>query len=406
MTRQDHLDRVVGLWLGLPAGQSPPRLPDELAALLLRDEERRSAHRDPWGCWEFPFSDNFQRGRLFEPEIDAWLAGQRARLAADGVRLEPLWPDGHAFALAVSHDVDDLSHQVTPGQWLRSARLRMGADGWRARLKAALATVPASLWQVRLLSRAPDLAASVERALAIETELGVRASWFFTVWPCAKPHPVDCVYRLDDPCRFEGRVRPVGEVVRAIAERGHEVGLHGSFASALEPGLLADQAQTLARASGRPVRATRQHWLHWRIDHTPALQQAAGLEVDGTLGFNDGVGFRAGTSLPVPLWDESRQREVGVLALPLAVMDVALFRPGALGLDLALALSLSDRLVGRVAELGGLVSLLIHPSHLAEPRVESLFRHVVAKARAQGAWTATHGEILDHWTRRAAALGY
>lgn len=406
MTRQDHLDRVVGLWLGLPAGQLPPRLPDALAALLLRDEERGFAHRDPSGCWEYPFSDNFHRGRLFEPEIDSWLADQRQRLTSDGVRLEPLWPSGHPFVMAVSHDIDELSHQMTARQWLRSARLRLAASGWRGRMKALLAGLPVSLWQLRHVRAAPDLAATIERALTIEAELGIRASWFFTVWPCGRPHPVDCVYSFDESCRFEGRVQPVRDMVRAVAGRGHEVGVHGSFASALEPELLVDEAAVTAAASGRPVRATRQHWLHWQVDHTPALQERAGLAVDGTLGFNNSAGFRAGTSLPFPLWDERQGRELNVLAVPLTMMDVALFRPGAMGLDLSLALSLADRLLNCVADLGGLLSLLIHPSHLLDPRVEALMRHVAAKALARGAWTATHGEIRDHWDRRAAVLGY
>ncbi|CAA7618772.1 conserved hypothetical protein [Magnetospirillum sp. LM-5] len=406
MTRDAYLARLVGLWLGLPADREPPALPDDLAALLLRDEERRSAHRDSSGCWEFPFSDNFHRGRLFEPEIDAWLADQRRRLSSDGVRLEPLWPGGHAFALALSHDVDELSHQVTVRQWLRATRLRLAVDGGRTRLRAVVAGLPVSLWQLRQVRPAPDLTATIERALAVEAELGVRASWFFTVWPCRRPHPVDCVYSLDEPCRFEGRVQSVRDVVGAVADRGHEVGLHGSFASALEADLLACEAKALAAASGRPIRSTRQHWLHWRVDHTPALQESAGLAVDGTLGFNNSPGFRAGTSLPFPLWDGRHEREVDVLAVPMSMMDVALFRPGAMGLDLALALSLADRLLDRVAGLGGLLSLLIHPSHLIDPRVEALLRHVVAKAMGSGAWVATHGEIRDHWDRRAAMLGY
>src|SRR5205823_4154390 len=98
-----------------------PQLPDQLARLVLRAEEYEQPHRDRWGCWEFGFSDNFRRGALWEPEVDVWIAAER-RLLAHKVTLEPLWPDGHRFAVCLTHDVDLISSASTPAQALRAAR--------------------------------------------------------------------------------------------------------------------------------------------------------------------------------------------------------------------------------------------------------------------------------------------
>ena len=330
MTREEYLRDMVRLWLGLPAGAEVPPLPDHLAARLLRDEERASHHRDQWGCWEFGFSDAHHRGALLVPEIDQWLADRRAA----GCGGTPMWPDGHGFALAVSHDVDDLSHHVTPAQWARVARLRLaGRGGVKGRLRALAEGLPVTAWQALAIRPAPDLAATVERALDIEAELGIAASWFFTVWPISHASPYDCTYDPDDPCTFRGRRATVAEVIRAVAQAGHDVGLHGSYPTAADGDALAAEKARLERVLGRTVASTRQHWLHWLVDETPGHQAAAGLMIDGTLGFNGSAGFRAGTSLPFPSWPS------GILEIPLTVMDAALFRPGAMGLDLDLAVT-------------------------------------------------------------------
>jgi peptidoglycan/xylan/chitin deacetylase (PgdA/CDA1 family) len=393
MTRDEYLRWIVQRWLDLPAGACPPVLPNELAALLLRDEERLTAHRDPWDNWEFPFSEVFRRGTLLAPEIDTWAASCPGR--------RPLWPDGHKFALAISHDVDDVSHRVTPAQWWRRAKLALGGGA-----KAAIRSLPGTVWQARTLSPTPDTDPTIGRLLDIERELAIPASWFFTVWPPARPHLVDCVHAFADPCRFRGRRATVADVIRAVADCGHEVGLHGSYVSAIDGPALVAEKTALDGVLGQPTTSIRQHWLHWRVDTTPHLQAAAGFTVDGTLGFNNSAGFRCGTSLPFPWWDGG---PLDILMVPVSVMDVALFRPGDMGLDLTLALRLVDDIIQRVEASGGILSLLIHPNHIIDPRVETLLRHTVGTCWERGALLATHADIRRSWDLRvdaqAAQLG-
>ncbi|RAU21864.1 hypothetical protein CU669_11205 [Paramagnetospirillum kuznetsovii] len=396
MNRQDYLRRVVRLWLGLPQGAITPDLPESLASLLIRDEERLNPHRDAWGCWEYAFSDNHHRGALLVPEIDQWVQAQRRQ----GFGGEPLWPNGHRFTLTISHDVDDLSRHITAKQWARQAAIRMRGD-----VKSVIAALPVSLWQTRSIRPTPSLADSLEKALSIEAEFKISASWFFTVWPIDRSSPYDCIYALGDPCRFRGHPTTVAALMRTVASEGHDVGLHGSYGSAVHDGALAAEKHILEMALGKPIVSTRQHWLHWRVDKTPRLQANAGLKVDGTLGFNGSAGFRAGTSLPYPLWDDEHGQPLDILEVPLAVMDVGLFRLGAMGLDLALAKRVVDQITARVATAGGALSLLIHPSHLVDPKVEALMRWTISHCIEQGAWIANHAQIRRHWDERAARLG-
>jgi hypothetical protein len=123
-----YLDDTVRVWLGLPRELEPPRLPRELARLLLRLEEHEIGRRDRWGCWDHEFSGNADR--LRRAEVDRWLTERREELAGE-VALEPLWPDARPLAVCVTHDVDLVSNETTARQLVRHARAgaaRIGAE--------------------------------------------------------------------------------------------------------------------------------------------------------------------------------------------------------------------------------------------------------------------------------------
>jgi peptidoglycan/xylan/chitin deacetylase (PgdA/CDA1 family) len=373
-----HLERTVRTCLGLRADApvDVPELPNRLARLLLRDEEReRPDQRDRWGRWEFEFSENFRAGRLWVPEVDEWLSAQRAELAKR-VELEPLWPEGRRFAVCLTHDVDMVSRQATPRQIARAVRLGLSARGYRSHHERA--------WAARALARAarfglarvPSCGETLERCLAIEQHAGVVASYFFTVYPPARPSPYDCVYRFSDDCEFLGRRRPVRDVIRAIADDGFDVGLHGGYHTAGDASALTAEKDMLEIAAGREITTTRQHYLHWDVRRTPLLHERAGLRADSTLGFNRNVGFRAGTSLPFRLCD--------IEAL--------------LTLDVAEAGALVERMLETVANVEGVATILVHPHVLMRKDVADLYRRAIQQAIGAGAWVTSLQEI-DHWWR-------
>ena len=175
--------------------------------------------------------------------------------------------------------------------------------------------------------RAPSLAATIERSVALEAERGLTASYFFTVPPAGPWTRWDCVYAPDDRCTFRGAEQRIGDVMRTLRVEGFDVGLHGSYESARTPGVLERERATLEAAIGAPVETTRQHFLHWDVRWTPQLQEQAGLRADSSLGFNRTVGFRAGTSLPFRQFDVAADRALDVVEVPLAVQDAALLGP-------------------------------------------------------------------------------
>lgn len=404
-TRQ-YLADTARTWIGLPASRAAetPELPVHLSRLLLRAEEYERSYRDQWGCWEFSFGESFRRGTVLEPEIDLWVSEQR-RALADTSDLEPLWPGGHSFAILLTHDVDLLSERMTPRQVLRSMRAGFSGRPPGSHESIVRFARPA----IRILralqsgiERAPQ-AKMLELSLDIEREHGVTATYYVTVNPEA-PCRYDCLYDFGDLSRFRGERMRVGNVLRAVAAEGFEIGLHGSYESALRPGVLANERDSLREATGIEAVTTRQHFVHWDVTVTPRLQSEAGILGDSSVGFNRGVGFRAGTSLPFHHYDLSADERFDLLEMPFVVHDGALFRADALELDAELARETAETLLDTLAANGGLATFIFHPNNLANDGYVELLRFVIGYGKARNAWFASAMDVAHWWLKREGRL--
>ncbi len=102
------------------------------------------------------------------------------------------------------------------------------------------------------------------------------------------------------------------------------VGLHPSYKSNQQLGLLCEEKKRLEQILGKEVANTRQHFL--KIEHKKTFVSlvGAGFTHDYSLGFADVVGFRAGLSRPFP-WFNLRANRISELTLhPFAYMEVTL----------------------------------------------------------------------------------
>jgi peptidoglycan/xylan/chitin deacetylase (PgdA/CDA1 family) len=400
-----HVAAMTRAWLGVTTPTADvPAMPDALARRLLRLEEFEHSHRDQWGNWEFAFCDAYRDGRLWQPDVDRWLDDCRRQLGLDG---RTRWPDGRPFAICLSHDVDLVSDGVTPGQALRSMRLAWLGDGRSARDRALRFARP-GVRAVRALrdgiSTAPRTDA-LERCLEIEKRNDVSATYFFTAYPGGDGHRFDCVYDFGDRCRFGGSATTVAELMRSVDRDGFEVGLHGSYNSALLPGRLAAEKAAIEQATGLSVTSTRQHFLHWDIRRTPTLQQDAGFSADSTLGFNRNIGLRSGTSLPFRLFDVDADCAFELVELPIVVSDPALLRGDALELGPELSRETLRAMLDRVSAVGGVATLVFHPNNLVQVDYLRLFEDAVAYGRDRGAWFASVRD-LDGWFRTREAVSH
>jgi hypothetical protein len=124
-----------------------------------------------------------------------------------------------------------------------------------------------------------------------------------------------------------------------------------------------EERQRLEHAIGRSVVACRQHWLRFSWQKTWTAQAAAGLKIDGTLGFNDRPGFRNGAALCYEPWS-SAGGLTGISILPLVLMDSQIYDYERISSELV-SLNLR-KWIGEIKAVGGQASVLWHPHTLSK----------------------------------------
>ena len=394
---QRHLAETVRSWLGVPRGAADylPALPERLARLLLRLPEHEHEERDRWGRWDHEQSERYETRSLWEAPIDAWVAERRAQTPGS-----PLWPHNAPFAVCLTHDVDLVSSASTPAQIARYARAGLDREGSGV-VRFARPAVRVARSLRAGVSRAPSTSDTLERSAEILRRRGLTASYLFTVPGSSR---FDCAYAPEDMCAFRGRRMRIADVMRALADEGFDVGLHGSYGASGKHGALAAERTRLADATGLAITSTRQHLLSWDVRWTPALQEKAGLRVDSSLGFNRNVGFRAGTSLPFRWFDVSSSRTLELIEVPVVLSDVGLLGSWGRGLELRDAKELVSSFADDAARMGTVTTVVFHPDKLVRDDWLDLYETTLDEFVARGAWVTSLAGLETWWREREARL--
>jgi hypothetical protein len=179
------------------------------------------------------------------------------------------------------------------------------------------------------------------------------------------------------------------------------VAVHGSIASATEPGVLERQKQEVEGVIGQPVLTTRQHYLQYDPARTPAIQAAAGLLADGTQGFNDTIGFRAGTSFPYRVWDWAGNRLLRLWQVPLHIQDGPLLRQWKTTEE---AVAACVRMLDQVQHVGGCLGILFHPAQLVTELGFAVYQGILQEARRRNAWGTSMREVAQWWNAQVRAV--
>jgi peptidoglycan/xylan/chitin deacetylase (PgdA/CDA1 family) len=373
--------------------------------MLAREEERASTRRDQWECFAGNFSRMHELGVLDQPLVNLLVAQLARRVVSwcgqRGTRHEPVprWKNGARFAVALTHDVDDVQLYSLRNAW-RLLGLVRGPRSYAFR-KA----VDTTLRTLARAGRGRDPYWNFDRWAAEESRRGFRSCFYFCPPAPATRHEYDALYTMADRLEFEGRRTTVAELIRTLGERGFEIGLHGGYMSHLDADELAREKRQIEEAAGRAIGGVRQHFLRFEAARTWGAQERAGFGYDSTLGYNEAIGFRAGIAAPFHPWDAARARAMDLLELPLTAMDGALFRT--MKLDPAAAAAKVCEHLNRVEDVGGLAVLLWHPNAAAEEHFPGWWPCYLAALdhiAARHAWVATPSEIAAWWRDRSARL--
>jgi peptidoglycan/xylan/chitin deacetylase (PgdA/CDA1 family) len=213
-----------------------------------------------------------------------------------------------------------------------------------------------------------------------------------------KPHETDPVYRYSDTVVFDGEEYTIAEMIREIDARGWEIGLHPTWNAYDDVDELKFQKGQLEDIVGHEIVSVRQHYLHYDITKTPRAHAEAGFQYDSTLGFNDNVGFRFGTSYPWNLYDIDTEKDLPILEIPLIAQDGAMLsETKGLRIDEDTATEYVIKLAEKIQEVGGVLTLLWHPSYIRKESWWNTYSTILDYLGKQNAWFGTMKEIGEKW---------
>lgn len=188
-------------------------------------------------------------------------------------------------------------------------------------------------------------------------------------------------------------IEDVRKDVKTAAAGGSELAIHGIDAwRDAESGR--EELRQLVAFVGQQTAGVRMHWLYFNRD-SPETLEKAGFDYDSTCGYNETVGYRAGTSQPF--------RPIGcsaLIELPMTIMDSALFSSGRMGLTFMQAMPLCKRIVEHAKRAGGAVVINWHDRSLVPERLLGRFyEQLLMEVREGGrVWFAKVKEAVE-WFR-------
>jgi hypothetical protein len=137
------------------------------------------------------------------------------------------------------------------------------------------------------------------------------------------------------------------------------------------------------------------HWL-LRDKDTPAALEEACFAYDSTVGYNETVGYRAGTTQVFrPLGART------LLELPMHIQDGALFYPQRLNLTERGARQRCRILIENTRKFAGVLTVLWHDrSHAAERFWGDFYKWLVRTLKSMNMWFATGAQATDWFRQR------
>jgi hypothetical protein len=338
------------------------------------------------------------------PALELHIALLRDLILNSGMPLVeiPPVPEGYRFIASLTHDIDHpsirrhkLDHTILG--FLYRAVLGSLVKLWRKQLPvrsllrnwSAAAKLP-----FVYLGLAKDFWYEFDRYLRLEEGL---PSTFFVI------PKGDCPGRLGNGMApaFRASRYGAGDIalkIRKLMSAGCEIGLHGIDAWIDSPSG-GDELEVVRGITGAQRMGVRMHWLYFG-EQSPFVLDEAGADYDSTKGYNETVGYRAGTTQAFKPLGVNR-----LLELPLHIMDTALFFPAHLNLSPAEASSRVGRIMDNAVQFGGTVTVNWHDRSIAPERCwDDFYVDLVNELRSRGAWFATASDTVKWFRLRRSAV--
>jgi hypothetical protein len=156
-----------------------------------------------------------------------------------------------------------------------------------------------------------------------------------------------------------------------------------------------DEREKVQKITGEGDIGIRMHWLYFDSQAPVALEKA-GFSYDSTLGYNETIGYRSGTTqvFKHPNADH-------LMELPLHIMDTALFYASYMNLSDNHGAAVMRPLIENAARFGGVLTINWHGRSLGPERLwGECYRQLLDDLKSSSVWFATASEAVSWFKRR------
>jgi peptidoglycan/xylan/chitin deacetylase (PgdA/CDA1 family) len=337
------------------------------------------------------------------PTLDLHISLLRELIVSHGVTLIeiPPVPTGHRFIVSLTHDVDHprvrqhmCDHTMfgflyrafiaSVIDFCRGRRsLRQVATNWKAALSLPLvfAGIVKDFWN------------QLDRYLELERDL---PSTFFVI-PTKGDAGVDFHGRTRTKRASRYALADIADDLKKLLSAKREIAVHGIDAWR-DSAKGRDERKQVQKITGTVETGVRMHWLYFD-SQTPSILEKTGFSYDSTVGYNETIGYRAGTT------QVFKHPEVDhLLELPMHIMDTALFYPSYMNLPNERASAAMLPLIENVTRFGGVLTINWHDRSLGPERLwGDAYLDLLRDLRARTPWFATALQAVSWFRKRRAA---
>jgi len=334
------------------------------------------------------------------PTLDIHLSLLRNWIISAGISFIeiPPVPAGYKFMACLTHDVDYITikqHKFDHTMWGFLSRATIDSSIKFLRGKLSLRKLLKN-WNAVLtlplvyLGIIKDLWFNFDRYMELEKEY---KSTFFII--PFKNKAGESVY-LDQSERRATKydIVDIRKEIQKLIENDFEIALHGIDAWHSSQSAKDEFARVTNETKNKQL-GIRMHWLCYD-SFTPAILDEAGFLYDSTFGYNETVGFRAGTSQVF-----RPPGTTSILELPLSIQDVALFMPGYLNLSDQEGLYLCHKILHHTFNCGGVITILWHLRSIAPERLwDDFYMKLLETLKDYNVFFATATQAVQWYSKR------
>ena len=271
---------------------------------LITGQHETGMRKDRHGHPHVETSFLYRRNLLHIPIVNQYAA--LIRDAFPSLAPLPPWPDGKAYAVALTHDVD-YPEMI---RWIEALRYIAGGNFKLSEL-AGIVSGRNHFWKF-------------QDWIDLENRHGVRSAFYF----CGKKGSLSR-YFLVAPDPFYDVASPkFREAISKLKKLGFEVGNHASYYAFRSAAAFIAEMETVEKSLGDKILGNRHHY--WSLNHdypaeTAEIHDQAGLLYDTSICYERRAGFRYGIASPFRFYNSKSATPAGTLEMPTAVMDNHLF---------------------------------------------------------------------------------